>query len=77
MVIDGTGYDSKPNRGLGGDQQSDYQVTECQAGGISVISIPRREVARLRGVLRLSELPRHKPTIVFDSCRQTRDTEDE
>jgi hypothetical protein len=47
------------------------------AGGISVIPIPRREIARLQGTLRLSGLPRHKPTIVFDASRQRRDTDDE
>jgi hypothetical protein len=47
------------------------------AGGISVVPIPRREIARLEGTLRLSELPRHKPTIVFDASRPTRDTDDE
>ncbi len=45
--------------------------------GISVISIPRRAIARLIGTLRLSELPRHKPTIVFDSGRQFQDSDDE
>jgi hypothetical protein len=45
--------------------------------GISVIPIPRREIARLKGTLRLSELPRHKPTIVFDAGRQFRDAADE
>jgi hypothetical protein len=45
--------------------------------GISVIPIPRREIARLRGTLRLGELPRHKPTIVFDTGRQHRDGDDE
>ncbi len=38
---------------------------ERPVGGISVIPIPRREIARLQGTLRLSGLPRHKPTIVF------------
>src|SRR5262245_58038243 len=46
-------------------------------GGISVIPIPRREIARLHGTLRLSDLPRHKPTIVFDTGRQFRDSDDE
>jgi hypothetical protein len=45
--------------------------------GISVIPIPTREIARLRGTLRLDELPRHKPTIVFDTGRQHRDADDE
>jgi hypothetical protein len=45
--------------------------------GISVIPIPRREIARLQGTLRLRELPRHKPTIVFDPGRQFRDIDDE
>jgi hypothetical protein len=44
--------------------------------GISVIPMPRREIARLKGTLRLSELPRHKPIIV-DSGRQFRDAGDE
>ena len=47
------------------------------AGGISVIPIPSREIARLQGTLRLSGLPRHKPTIVFDASREFRDTGDE
>jgi hypothetical protein len=47
------------------------------AGGISVVPIPRREIARLEGTLRLSELPRHKPAIVFDASRPARDTDDE
>ena len=46
-------------------------------GGISIIPIPRREIARLHGTLRLSQLPRHKPTIVFDTGRQLRDSDDE
>jgi hypothetical protein len=46
-------------------------------GGISIIPIPKREIARLQGTLRLSELPRHKPTIVFDTARQFRDADDE
>jgi hypothetical protein len=46
-------------------------------GGISVVPVPRREIARLHGTFRLSELPRHKPTIVFDASRQFRDTDDE
>jgi hypothetical protein len=46
-------------------------------GGISVIPIPRREIARLQGTLPFSGLPRHKPTIVFDTSRQSRDTDDE
>jgi hypothetical protein len=47
------------------------------AGRISVISIPRREIARLQGILRLSGLPRHKPTVVFDASRERGDTGDE
>ncbi len=47
------------------------------ARGISIIPIPRREIARLQGTVRLSELPRRKPTIVFDSSRQTGDAPDE
>jgi hypothetical protein len=46
-------------------------------GGVSVIPIPRREIARLQGTLRLSDLPRHKPTIVFDPGRPFRDSDDE
>ena len=41
------------------------------------IPIPTREIAYLRGTLRLDELPRHKPTIVFDTGRQHRDADDE
>jgi hypothetical protein len=48
-----------------------------RASGISVVPIARREIARLQGTLRLSELPRHKPTIVFDASREFRDTGDE
>jgi hypothetical protein len=44
---------------------------------ISVIPMPRREIARLHGTFRLSELPRHKPSVVFDASRQLRDTDDE
>jgi hypothetical protein len=47
------------------------------AGGISIIPVPRRQIARLQGTLRLSSLPRHKPTIVFDPDRQLRDSGDE
>ena len=39
-------------------------------GGISVIPIPKHEIARLHGILRLSELPRHKPTIVSKTWDQ-------
>ena len=46
-------------------------------GGISVIPIPRREIARLKGTLRSSGLPRHKPAIVFDASRPSRDDDDE
>jgi hypothetical protein len=46
-------------------------------GGISVIPIPRREVARLQGTLRLNGLPRHKPTIVFGASRPPRDADDD
>jgi hypothetical protein len=46
-------------------------------GGISVIPMPRREIARLKGTLRLTGLPRHKPTIVFDANRPPRDADDE
>lgn len=45
--------------------------------GISIIPIPRREIARLKGTIRLDELPRHKPTIVFDARQQFRDAVDE
>lgn len=54
------------------DSDDDHPVR-----GISVIPIPRREIARLKGTLRLSELPRHKPTIVFDAGRQFQDADDE
>ncbi len=47
------------------------------AGGISVVPIPRREIARLEGNLQLSQLPRHKPAIVFDAGRLDRDADDE
>jgi hypothetical protein len=46
-------------------------------GGLSIIPVPRREIARLQGTLRLSGLPRHKPTIVFDTSRRLQDTDDE
>jgi hypothetical protein len=46
-------------------------------GGISVIPIPRREIAHLKGTLRLTALPRHKPTIVFDANRPSQDADDE
>src|SRR5215813_12446735 len=46
-------------------------------GGISIIPVPRREIARLHGTIRLSELPRHKPTIVFDPARLSQDSDDE
>ena len=39
------------------------------ARGVSIIPIPRREIARLQGTVRLNELPHRKPTIVFDSSR--------
>ena len=55
-----------------GDLDDDRPV-----GGISVIPMPRREIARLEGTLRLSGLPRHKPTIVFDASRQFRASDDE
>jgi len=55
-----------------GDSDDDRPV-----GNISVIAIPRREIARLSGTLRLSELPRHRPTIVFDGSRPIADPEDE
>ena len=47
------------------------------AGGISVVPVPRREIARLEGNLPLSQLPRHKPAIVFDVGRLDRDADDE
>jgi hypothetical protein len=50
---------------------------ERPVGGISVIPIPRREIARLEGTLPLSGLPRHKPTIVFDAGQRSRDDDDE
>jgi hypothetical protein len=46
-------------------------------GGISVIPVPRREIARLKGTLRLSGLPRHKPAIVLDASPASRDDDDE
>jgi hypothetical protein len=46
-------------------------------GGISVIPIPRRVIARLTGTLRLGGLPRHKPTIVFGPSGPSRDVDDE
>lgn len=51
--------------------------TDRPVRGVSVIPIARREIARLEGTLRLNELPRHKPTIVFVTGRQFRDTVDE
>jgi hypothetical protein len=50
---------------------------ERPVGGISVISIPRREIARLEGTFRLSGLRRHKPTIVFDAGQRSRGVDDE
>jgi hypothetical protein len=50
---------------------------ERPVGGISVISIPRRKIARLEGTLRLSGLRRHKPTIAFDAGQRSRDADDE
>jgi hypothetical protein len=44
---------------------------------ISIPLIPRREIARLSGTFRLSELRRHKPTIIFDATRSFRDDVDE
>ena len=32
--------------------------------GISVIPIPRKVIASLKGTLRIGELPRHKPTVI-------------
>ena len=55
---------------------SDFE-DDSPVRGISVIPIPRREIARLKGTFRLSDLPRHKPTIVFDADRQFRDNVDE
>ena len=68
----GIGAFSAPLAQTPSDSDDDRPV-----GGISVIPIPRREIARLQGTLRLSGLPRHKPTIVFDASRQFRDTDDE
>jgi len=45
--------------------------------GISVVAIPRRQVAHLKGTFRLGELPRHKPTINFDAGRRLRESIDE
>jgi hypothetical protein len=50
---------------------------ERPVGGISVIPIPRREIARLEGTLLLSGLGRHKPTIVFGAGQRSRDADDE
>jgi hypothetical protein len=68
----GIGPSSAPLAPTPSDTEDDRPV-----GGISVIPIPRREIARLQGTLRLNGLPRHKPTIVFDASRPFRDTEDE
>jgi hypothetical protein len=68
----GVGPFSAPRAPTPSDTDDDRPV-----GGISVIPIPRREIARLQGTLRLSGLPRHKPTIVFDASRPLRDPEDE
>jgi hypothetical protein len=61
-----------PLAGTSGDPAEDRPV-----GRISVIPIPRREIARLGGTLRLSGLPRHRPTIVFGASRPARDADDE
>jgi hypothetical protein len=68
----GIGVFSAPPAETPGDPDDERPV-----GGISVISIPKREIARLEGTLRLGELPRRKPTIVFDAKRSSRDADDE
>jgi hypothetical protein len=45
--------------------------------GVQALRIPRPEVGRLTGTLRVSELPRRKPTVVFDAGRRSRDAGDE
>ncbi len=70
--VNGLGAFSVPLTQIPGNSDDDRAV-----GGISVIPVPRREIARLNGTLRLSGLPRHKPTIVFDAGRPARDTDDE
>ncbi len=52
-------------------------VDDRRAGGISVVPVPRREIARLEGTLRLDQLPRHRPAIVFDGRRPDGDTDDD
>jgi hypothetical protein len=68
----GIGAVSAPRTQTSSDSDDDRPVR-----GVSVIPIPRREIARLKGTLRLSELPRHKPIIVFDAGRQFRDIDNE
>ena len=77
--------DAAPDGGVNGLGASSVPLTpilgysddDRPAGGISVIPMPRREIARLTGTLRLSGLPRHKPTIVFGASQQSRDMDDE
>jgi hypothetical protein len=45
--------------------------------GVHALRIPRPEVGRLTGTLRLSGLPRRKPAVVFDAGRRSRDAGDE
>ncbi len=67
----GIGAFSVPPVPIPGDSDDDRPI-----GGISVIPIPRREIAPLKGTFRLSGLPRHKPAIVFDASRPSRDDSD-
>lgn len=69
---DGFGIVSAPPVRIPDDPDEDRPV-----GGISVVPMPRREIARLRGTLRLGGLPRHRPTIVFDAARPPGDADDE
>jgi hypothetical protein len=61
-----------------GQASSDFD-DDRPVRGISVIPIPRREIARLQGTLRLGELPRHRPTVIFDfdAGGRLRDADDE
>ena len=69
----GAGVFSTPPAQVSGRSWDD----DRPVGGIPVIPIPKREIAHLQGTLRLSELPRHKPTIIFAARRQFRDADDE
>lgn len=57
--------------------EAPIDVDDRRAGGISVVPVPRREIARLEGTLRLDQLPRHRPSIIFDGRRSDGDPDDE